>query len=254
MFEPIGCGTLRLRTALRCVMATSTVEDYIKAIYALQHDLGEAPVVRLAAALGVTKGTVTSMVHKLRDAGLARAERYGGVTLTPKGQRLALDVIRRHRLIEVFLVRTLKFDWSEVHEEAERLEHAVSRKFLERLDAFLGKPTIDPHGDPIPDAHGRLSERDESPLSDLARGARGVITRVSDQDPGFLGFAARHGLVPGARVAIVERIAEAESISVRCGRAAAVALSMGAAGKVLVLREHGRRGARTRSDGAKQDV
>ncbi|MGA1018835.1 MAG: metal-dependent transcriptional regulator, partial [Phycisphaerales bacterium] len=120
-------------------MASSTVEDYVKAIYLLQQDAptGEATVARLAATLGVTKGSVTAMVRKLRDARLANAKRYGGIALTPRGRTLAIDMIRRHRLIEVFLVETLGFDWSEVHEEAERLEHALSAKVLDRLDAFL---------------------------------------------------------------------------------------------------------------------
>ena len=160
-------------------MATSTVEDYVKAIYLLQQDAptGEATVAGLAATLGVTKGSVTAMVRKLRDAKLANAQRYGGITLTAKGRRLAIDMIRRHRLIEVFLVETLGFDWSEVHVEAERLEHALSAKVIDRLDAFLGRPTIDPHGDPIPDADGRLESCGGTPLSDLARGARGVVAR-----------------------------------------------------------------------------
>ena len=219
-------------------MPTSTVEDYVKAIYRLQNEAptGEATVVRLAATLGVTKGSVTSMVRKLREANLATAERYGGIQLTAKGRTLALDIIRRHRLIEVFLVDTLKLDWAEVHEEAERLEHAMSAKVLDRLDAFLNYPTIDPHGDPIPDAQGRIADHQRTPLSDLQRGDQGVIARVSDQDAGFLGFAAEHGLRPGERIGIVERLEEAGSLTVRAGRSAAVSISFEVAEKVLVQR------------------
>ena len=219
-------------------MATSTVEDYVKAIYLLQQDAptGEATVARLAATLGVTKGSVTSMVRKLRDADLVHAERYGGIRLTSKGAALALDMIRRHRLVEVFLVETLGFDWAEVHDEAERLEHALSAKVLDRLDAFLGRPSIDPHGDPIPDAEGRLEADAATPLAELAAGDEGLVARVSDQDPGFLEFAATHGLRPGTRVEVVDVVAQAESMSVRADRKDAVSLSLHAARKILVHR------------------
>lgn len=217
-------------------MPTSTVEDYVKAIYLLQQDAptGEATVVRLSATLGVTKGSVTAMVRKLREAKLARAERYGGISLTARGRKLAIDMIRRHRLIEVFLVDTLGFDWAEVHEEAERLEHALSAKVIDRLDAFLNHPAIDPHGDPIPDAQGRLAEDAQTPLSELAPGERGVIARISDQDPRFLEFASKHGLRPGTRVGVVEVVPEAESMSVKAGRKPTVSLSLGAAAKISV--------------------
>lgn len=217
-------------------MATSTVEDYVKAIYLLQQDTptGEATVARLAATLGVTKGSVTAMVRKLREARLADAERYGGIRLTAKGRRLAIDMIRRHRLIEVFLVETLGFDWAEVHEEAERLEHALSAKVIDRLDAFLNHPSFDPHGDPIPDAHGRLAEADSTPLANLASGDRGIVARISDQDPAFLEFAARHGLRPGSAVDVTKVVPEADAITVKAPRHRAATLSLQAADKILV--------------------
>ncbi|MGP1345066.1 MAG: metal-dependent transcriptional regulator [Phycisphaerales bacterium] len=220
-------------------MASSTVEDYVKAIYLLQQDspTGEATVVRIAATLGVTKGSVTAMVRKLREAGLAEGERYGGIRLTGKGRTLAIDMIRRHRLIEVFLVRTLGFDWSEVHEEAERLEHALSAKVLDRLDAFLGSPSIDPHGDPIPDARGRVRADDSVPLAEMGRGEGGVVSRILDQDAGFLEFAGRHGLRPGERIEVVEVVPEGESMSVRAVGKPAVGLSFAAARKIQVARE-----------------
>ncbi len=217
-------------------MPTSTVEDYVKAIYLLQQDSpsGEATVVRLAATLGVTKGSVTAMVRKLRDSNMAQAERYGGIRLTPKGRSLAVDMIRRHRLIEVFLVDTLGFDWSEVHEEAHRLEHAMSAKVLDRLDEFLGKPTIDPHGDPIPDSNGKLAHPDPTPLTELTTGDKGTVARITDQDPAFLEFAASHGLRPGTRITIVEVVPEAESINIKPARKQPVSLSFSAASKVHV--------------------
>ena len=219
-------------------MPSATVEDYVKAIFAVQRDApaGEATVARIAAVLGVTKGSVTAMVRKLRDAKLVRAERYGAITLTPKGRRIALDVIRRHRLIEVFLVEKLAFDWSEVHEEAERLEHAMSAKMLDRLDAYLGHPAIDPHGDPIPTADGDLAEAAGVPLSSFAAGDTGVIVRVADQDPAFLDFAARHGLRPTATVRVTAVTPEAESITVKAHRKAAVTMAFGAAERIHVER------------------
>lgn len=217
-------------------MLSATVEDYIKAIYALQREspTGDAAVTRLAAALGVTNGTVTAMAHKLKGAGLVKAERYGGMRLTAKGSRLALDVIRRHRLIEVFLVDVLKFDWSLVHDEAERLEHALSPAIIERLDAFLGHPTIDPHGAPIPDAKGRLSESPAVPAHALAKGTRATVARVAGQEPAFLALAARHGLRPGAACTVVEQVPEAESVTLVVAGHPPVALSHRAAKRVLV--------------------
>ncbi|MEM6675469.1 MAG: metal-dependent transcriptional regulator [Planctomycetota bacterium] len=217
-------------------MTTSTVEDYVKAIYLVSQDAptGEATVARIAATLGVTKGSVTAMVRKLRDSGLADAERYGGVRLTGTGEKLALDMIRRHRLIEVFLVEVLGFDWSEVHEEAERLEHAVSAKVLDRLDDYLGRPAIDPHGDPIPDADLRIVEDDCTPLSELSKGDRGTVARVVDQEPAFLAFAATHGLRPGTKLGVVDVVPEAQSVTVRASRKEPVSLSFQVAQKILV--------------------
>ncbi len=219
-------------------MPSATVEDYVKAIYRLERDspTGEATVARLSASLGVTKGTVTSMVARLREAKLAKAERYGGIRLTSKGRTLALDVVRRHRLIEVFLVKSLGFDWSEVHDEAERLEHAMSAKLLDRLDAFLGNPVVDPHGDPIPNAAGEVEARPGEPLASLGRGEKAEVLRVGDQDRAFLAFAARHGLRPGAKVTVIEVVPEAESIRVRAAGSAAVSMSLSAAARVSVAR------------------
>ncbi|MEM8836404.1 MAG: metal-dependent transcriptional regulator [Planctomycetota bacterium] len=188
-------------------MPSSTVEDYVKSIYALQRDAptGEATVARIAATLGVTKGSVTSMVRKLREARLVDAQRYGGIKLTKKGQTLALDVIRRHRIIEVFLVEVLGFDWSEVHEEAERLEHAMSAKLLDRLDEHLGRPAIDPHGEPIPDAHGRIDPDPSIPLTELEPDQSATIASIRDSDPALLERVKAIGLTPGTRVMLVSR-------------------------------------------------
>jgi DtxR family Mn-dependent transcriptional regulator len=217
-------------------MATSTVEDYVKAVYLLQEEAstGEATVARIAGMLGVTRGSVTSMVRKLREANLADAERYGGVRLTPRGRTLALEMIRRHRLIEVFLVETLGLDWSEVHDEAERLEHALSARVIDRLDHFLGRPTFDPHGDPIPDANGEFERSEHLPLSELEEGASAEIARVTDQDAEFLEFAAANGLRPGVRLGVERVVPAAESITVKPSGRRAVSLALRAAERIYV--------------------
>src|SRR5438552_11462290 len=141
-------------------MATSTVENYIKQLYLEQQEQPgqRVPMGRLAAAMGVVPGTATTMVKALADAGLVAYEPRGGVRLTRGGEQLALHVLRRHRLVELFLVKVLGLDWSEVHDEAEELEHSVSDKVLERIDQYLGRPAADPHGDPIPTAKGKLAD------------------------------------------------------------------------------------------------
>ncbi|MCE9618564.1 MAG: metal-dependent transcriptional regulator [Planctomycetes bacterium] len=216
-------------------MATETVENYIKAIYLLCRETpgGEAGVVRLALEVGVTKGTATSMIQRLARAKLVKAERYSGVTLTPAGKKVALDVLRRHRVIETFLVRTLKLDWADVHEEAERLEHALSPRILDRLDEFLGRPSTDPHGDPIPNAAGKVSEMQSKPLAQFASGARVAIVRIADQNRAFLKFVATSGLKPGARLSVKAVQPQAGSITVRVAGAKPLALSQAAAAKIL---------------------
>lgn len=191
-------------------MASETVENYLKALHTLSEEspTGQAGPARLAAVLGVTKGTATSMVKRLVAMKLAKAQRYGGITLTASGKAAALDVLRRHRLIETFLVQTLGFDWSEVHAEAERLEHAVSPRLLDRLDAFLGRPTADPHGDPIPDAKGRFpapaaaARNKPRPLASCPKGSRVRISRIRNQSESFLKLLDAHKIRPGTQVTI----------------------------------------------------
>src|SRR5438046_2333320 len=150
------------------MLPSSTVENYLKAIYQGQSTLiGDERLVsmgQVAASLGVTPGTATTMVKALADAGLAEYEPYEGVRLTAAGEKLAGLVLRRHRLIELFLVKVLGMSWAEVHEEAERLEHAVSEQVIDRIDAMLGRPAVDPHGDPIPTPEGRLPRVDDADL------------------------------------------------------------------------------------------
>ncbi len=216
-------------------MATETVENYLKAVYTLSREspTGEAGMTRVAALVGVTTGTATTMVKKLAAAKLAHYERFGGVKLTAKGERAALDILRRHRLVETFLVETLKLDWSRVHAEAERLEHAISPVVLAALDAHLNHPAVDPHGDPIPDADGTVREPHGKPLCEFRAGARFRVSRIADQDAAFLSFVAAHGLKPNARAVIVAIDAAAQSMSVQAKGCAAVTLALNAAAKIL---------------------
>jgi len=182
-------------------MASLTVENYLKA--ALQIGLQqESPWVttgQLATALGVSPGSVTSMLKSLADSGLVDYRPYGGVCLTTNGKSLALRMLRRHRLIELFLARTLNLSWDQVHEEAEHMEHAVSDFLVDRIDEFLGRPSCDPHGDPIPAADGSMRDSEDSlPLAAVPAGTTVCVVRVTNQDGEFLRYLADAGLQIGA--------------------------------------------------------
>src|SRR5437016_3756376 len=177
-------------------MATSTVENYVKQLYLAQQSAPDGPgqlvsMGRLAALVGVVPGTATTMMKALADSGLVSYEPRGGVLLTRGGEQLALHVLRRHRLVEQFLVQVLGMDWSEVHDEAEELEHAISDKVLDRIDALLGHPSVDPHGDPIPTAKGKVSEERLVRLPESETGAKVRIARIVDQDARVLQFLDR---------------------------------------------------------------
>jgi len=220
-------------------MPTPTVENYIKRLYAEQQRLGEealVPMGRLAELMAVVPGTATSMVKTLAEARLVDYEPRSGVRLTAQGRALALRVLRRHRIIEAFLVDMLGMDWSEVHDEAEELEHVVSDKVLERLDAVLGRPRVDPHGDPIPAASATREPRCSSSgaLPDVPEGVTIVIARIIEQDAPFLRFLARHGLTPGAAVTVLHRDSLADSQTVQADGHAPVTLGTTAAAKVHV--------------------
>lgn len=186
-------------------MPTISVENYLKAIFSRQGD-GERRVKtkEIAEDLEVSLPSVSGMIKSLSEEGLVEYEPYKGVRLTGKGRKTALRVIRNHRLIEVFLVRTLGYSWDEVHAEAERLEHAVSDRLVERIDAFLDFPRVDPHGDPIPTAAGELQRRDMMQLSDGGEDMVVRVERVLDQTPEVLQYLDRVGLRPGAVVRIRE--------------------------------------------------
>jgi DtxR family Mn-dependent transcriptional regulator len=224
------------------MLPTSTVENYLKAIHAGQSrragerpddDRGLVPMGQLSAALGVVPGTATAMVKTLAEAGLAIYEPYAGVRLTPAGEKLAAAVLRRHRLVELFLVQVMGMNWDEVHDEAEQLEHAVSDRLIERIDAMLGHPSVDPHGDPIPDSDGVIHTPDLATLLTCATNEPLRVSRVVDQDAAFLRFIEQSHLKPGQPVTVEERDTAADRVTVRT-ESASLALGQRAASKVLV--------------------
>src|SRR5688572_28332080 len=219
-------------------MPSSTVEVYLKQIYLMQLETPElVSMGKLAVAMGVVPGTATSMIKTLADSGLVQYEPRGGVRLTHGGEQLALHVLRRHRLVELFLVKVLGLDWSEVHAEAEELEHTVSDKVLDRMDAYLGHPSVDPHGDPIPSAKGKVAELPRHSLADCAVEQTFRVARVMDQDPSFLQFVERCGLMPGVTVAVQVRDKLADAVWVRPGERRPIPLGTSAAAKILVEEE-----------------
>jgi DtxR family Mn-dependent transcriptional regulator len=196
---------------------SSSIEDYVKVIYGLREHGDDVTTSSLAARVGVSASSASGMVRKLAGLGLVAHRPYGTVELTAEGMRLALEMIRRHRLIELFLAETLGYSWDEVHDEAETMEHAVSDRFIERVYARLGEPTVDPHGDPIPAKDGRISEPDTRRLAELEPGTEGEIARVSDADPDLLRYLSEHGIRLGAPIRVVERQPFGGPLVVRVG-------------------------------------
>ena len=195
------------------------VEDYAKAIYALaRRGDGSVTTNALAERLGVTSGSVSAMLRKLAEEGLARHEPYQGVQLTAEGERVALSVMRHHRLLELYLVEHLGVSWDRVHEEAEALEHVISEDLEARIAAKLGHPTHDPHGDPIPDADLVIDEGDTRSLADMEAGDRGRFVRVSDSDPEMLRYLDGRGIALGDELEVIERQPFDGPLLVRFGR------------------------------------
>ena len=179
-----------------------SVEDYLKAVYSLNEGGGAAGTNELARVLQVQPASVSGMIRRLAEDGLLRHEPYRGVRLTEEGSREALKILRRHRIIESFLVRRLEYDWDDVHAEAERLEHAASERLIDRMAEALGHPATDPHGAPIPTRTGEIDPTPAHRLHKAARGARIIVRSVADEDPLRLRYLKSVGLVPGA-VAVV---------------------------------------------------
>jgi len=184
---------------------TRSVEDYLKAIYQLSPEGRPASTSEIAGLLALSPPSVTGMIKRLSEHGLLEHVPYRGVQLTKAGRRAALRMVRRHRLIEAYLVEFLGYSWDTVHEEAERLEHAVSETMIERMASALGNPAVDPHGDPIPSADGSIHELASTALSDVPVGETVEIQRVHESQPERLRYIASLGLRPGVQVTVVDR-------------------------------------------------
>ena len=186
-------------------MTTSTEENYLKAIYHLSTGNQNSVLTSaIAGSLSTSAASVTDMIKKLSEKNMDEYERYHGVRITRKGEKVALSIIRRHRLWEVFLMDKLKFKWDEVHDLAEELEHVSSDELTKRLDAFLGFPKFDPHGDPIPDTNGKVHSNGQELLSEITKKGKYILSGVNDHSPSFLQYLEKKGLIPGSTFTIVE--------------------------------------------------
>lgn len=214
-------------------MPTASVEDYIKTIYGLESRSEKATTSRIAREMGVTMGSVSERIKSLAQRGYLRHRPYYGVRLTGKGRRVAVRMVRRHRLIELFLVKSLNLTWDEVHDDAEVLEHAISDRVLERMYEFLGRPEFDPHGSPIPDADGAVRQLDMARLSALATGTTAEVRQVSGNDGPFLRYLSSLGLNVGTRFMLVDRAPFGGPIELKIGRRR-VALGVEAADRIWV--------------------
>ena len=194
----VGTPAPPIREAL-----TRSQEDYLKSLYLLGGDEHPVPTRELAHRLGISSPSVSEMVTRLTAQGLVEHDRYRGQQLTKEGRKVAVELVRHHRLLEMFLVQVLGYHWDEVHDEAERLEHVISERMEQRIFDLLGRPDIDPHGHAIPTLTGKVRAASNRPLSDATAGERLTVERVSDDDPTKLRELERLGLVPGAKLAIV---------------------------------------------------
>lgn len=184
-------------------MPSITQENYLKQVYLLSQDASTVPMGKLAQRMEVVPGTATTMVKAMEKEGWIRYIPRKGVEITADGTHQALKILRKHRIVEMFLVEVLKLDWSEVHEEAEALEHAMSDKLVEHIDDFLGHPSFDPHGDPIPSKSGALTPQILRPLSQCQPGDKVKVARIRDQDEKFLRYLDRSRLTPGSELEII---------------------------------------------------
>ena len=218
------------------MLPSSTVENYLKTLHQAEASMGDGtlvPMGQLASAVGVAPGTATTMVKALAESGLVEYEPYVGVRLSSAGSKLATLVLRRHRLIEQFLVEVMGMSWADVHEDAEQLEHVVSDRLVDRMDAMLGHPAVDPHGDPIPTADGAMADSDYHSLLTCPLRTPVTVTRVTDQDSSFLRFLEAQELKPGQSIEVENRNAAADSVQVLAGKRR-VTIGTNAASKVLV--------------------
>jgi len=206
---------------------TRAQQDYLKALYLLRGDQRPVPTRDLAQRLGISSPSVSEMVTRLTAQGLVEHDRYRGQQLTREGRKVALELVRHHRLLEMFLVQVLGYTWDEVHDEAERLEHVISERMEQRIFELLGRPQLAPHGHAIPTLGGKVRPLSDRPLTECRQGEKVVVQRVSDDDPGRLRELDRRGLVPGTPIEIVEESKFEGPIGVRIkGRRLTVALGL----------------------------
>ena len=225
-----------LPTSAARPQVTHAMEDYLKAVYRLADSGAAVTTQRLSDELGVTPASVTNMVKRLDDLTLLTHTPYKDVVLTEAGRKIALEIIRHHRLLELYLAETLGVPWDEVHAEAERLEHHLSEELEARMDSALGYPTRDPHGDPIPSRELTLDASVTVRLSEVGVGHRAVVVRVSDRDPAQLRYLGTLGLYPGAAVAVLERHAADSVIRITVeGGAEPTTIGLALAGAVDVV-------------------
>ncbi len=214
-------------------MPTEVVENYLKAIYELQAEHGKVATTMLAEHLQLAPASITGMIKKLAELQLVVHERYQGVALTEAGRKIALEVIRHHRLVELYLAEALGVPWDQVHAEAERWEHVLSEELEDRIDAVLGHPTTDPHGAPIPARNGTIIERATVRLSELCAGQAATVAEVSDRDPALLRYVGSLGLYPKTPVQVTAVAPFAGPLTLAVGAATAV-LGREAASFILV--------------------
>ncbi|HKB32554.1 MAG TPA: metal-dependent transcriptional regulator [Candidatus Dormibacteraeota bacterium] len=206
---------------------TRSQQDYLKALYQLHGDQRPVPTRELAQRLGISSPSVSEMVTRLSAQGLVEHDRYRGQQLTREGRKVAVELVRHHRLLEMFLVQVLGYSWDEVHDEAERLEHVISERMEQRIFELLGRPELDPHGHSIPTLGGKVRPLSDRPLSDCRVGEKVVVQGVSDEDPGRLRELERRSLVPGARIEVVSESKFEGPITVRLnGRRASIPLGL----------------------------
>ena len=214
-------------------MESVTVENYLKTIYHLSDGSRGVATGELARRLKITPGSVTLMLQRLAETGLVKYAAHQGVRLTKKGEKLAIRVVRNHRLLELYLAHALGIPWDEVHEEAENLEHAVSDRLVARIDEYLGHPDRDPHGDPIPDADGKMRTREGTPLAECAPETTFVLLRVPDRSPDFLRYLREGGLIVAAKGTVLENQPSAGIVTVKVG-GRSISLSREMAVSILV--------------------
>lgn len=187
------------------MVLSQAVEDYLKTIYTLEAEGDKATTTNIAESLDVSSASATNMVKRLSKMGLVDYESYKGASLTNSGRKIALEIIRHHRLLELYLLEVMGYSWDEVHEEAEKLEHHISERFEEKIANLLDDPTHDPHGDPIPTKEGLMPEMDTEPLVEADIDQEYIVSRVKDQDPELLRYLEKIGLLPGIKIKVEEK-------------------------------------------------